>query len=223
MNKTKLEDNYTKEIAILKDIFGNSIEAAGGKGHRFFHQLRVAYAADALARKLNISSAERKLIRLAALFHDIGKAPRIKDDGSLDGSQEADKKQGNHMDKTLVFDLLIKYIGHLHNKNVLESVSEIISDSKSYQEDARIVMDADNLDEVGLVNIWKMFTFGGAFKVDIAETLEYYFEEDRPRLLKKMQEILFFDISKEWAQERISHVDKTLKNLQKEVIAEDLK
>ncbi|MBU4502366.1 MAG: HD domain-containing protein [Nanoarchaeota archaeon] len=219
--ETKLAKKYKKEIGILKNIFGEATEMAGGKGHRFFHQLRVAHYCEGLAHKFNLNDERRNILVLSALFHDIGKAPRIREDGTLDGSQKADEKQGSHMDRDHVLDLLNKYLCNLHNENVLNKMADIISSQES--EESKILCDADILDEVGLVNVWKMFTFGGAFKVNIEETIEYYFDEDRPRLLKKSEEILHFDYSKELAKQRIQKTDDMLNALIAESQGRDIK
>ena len=219
--KTQLTENYKKEIEVLKGIFGESIEKAGGKGHRFFHQLRVAQLCGELAEKYGLSEDEKNVLILAALYHDIGKATRIKEDGTLDGSQKADEKQGDHTNREHVFALLNKYLGELHDTNTLGRVADAISDRGS--ELFQMISDADNLDEVGLVNVWKMFTFGGAFNVDIEETIDYYFDEDRPRLLQKSEDVLFFDHSKELAKRRIQKVDDMLNNLLEEAQGVDAK
>ncbi|MBU1043893.1 MAG: HD domain-containing protein [Candidatus Omnitrophica bacterium] len=219
-NNSVIKEKYSKEISILKDIFGNSIEKAGGKGHRFYHQLRVAHYCEKLANKVELPNDKLDNLILAALFHDIGKAPRIGEDGALDGSHKADEKHGDHTDKNHVFYLLKQYLGHLHDEKSLNLVSDIISSKE--MEEYKILSDADNLDEVGLINIWKMFTYGGAFNVDIQETIDYYFNEDRPRLLEKSSTRLYYEFSKELAKKRIQRVDDVLNALISETLSEDI-
>ena len=109
--ETSLNKQYPNEIEILKSIFGESIEKAGGKGHRFYHQLRVANYCMKIADLRTLDEEKKNVLILSALFHDIGKAPRITEKGTLDGSHKADEIHGNHTDKDYVFVLLKKYIG----------------------------------------------------------------------------------------------------------------
>src|SRR3989338_11405720 len=104
-SETELTERYKKEIEILKSLFGEAVEKAGGKGHRFYHQIRVAHYCEKLAKKLGLPDEKIDNLILAALYHDIGKASRIKEDGALDGSHKADDKHGDHTDKNYVLSL----------------------------------------------------------------------------------------------------------------------
>ena len=218
-SETELTERYKKEIEILKSLFGEAVEKAGGKGHRFYHQIRVAHYCEKLAKKLGLPDEKIDNLILAALYHDIGKAPRIKEDGTLDGSQKADDKHGDHTDKNHVLSLLKQYLSYLQDERKLSIVSDIIA-SKELKE-SKILSDADNLDEVGLVNIWKMFTFGGTCKVSIEETLDYYFK-DPSRLVKKAERLFNFECSKKIASERERKVDYVLTKLKEELEGEDI-
>jgi len=213
-------ENYNKEIEIIKNIFLNSYEKAGGKGHRFYHLVRVAHNVIKISETIKISPEEKDILVLAALYHDIGKASRIKEDGYLDGSQKADLAHGNHTDEALITELLVKYLIELHSKEKLSKIAQVISSKES--DLSKVLSDSDNLDEVGLVNVWKMFTFGGGYKVDIKDTVEYYFNHDRERLISKVDKEMFFDISKQIAKKRIQLVDDTLNLLIQESKGDDI-
>jgi len=204
-------EKYERELAVSREIFGEVFETAGGKGHRFFHQVRVANYCEKFADKFGIEGERKEILVLAGLFHDIGKTSRITEDGVLDGSQKADEKLGSHVSKELVYKELCKYLGLIRDNKILEAIADIISSKESTE--SKILCDADNLDELGFVNIWKMFTYAGACKVSLENSISYYFTEDRPRLLKKSEEVLYFDYSKLLARERISKVDDVLNAL----------
>ena len=216
-----IEQKYVDELAVLKELFYEAYEQAGGKSHRYFHCLRVAYNTEHLASKLNEKIGNMDLLIVAAIFHDIGKANRQTKDGYLDGSQKADLKFGDHTKESLVLELLQEHIGNKYKIEELQYMAKIISGNIEGSE-TKIIMDADNLDEVGLVNIWKMFTYGGFNKVNIKDTIDYYLNEDQPRLIKKCEEKLNFSLSKEIASKRMAKVDKFLKDFINESIAEDI-
>ena len=211
-------DSFTKEIAIIETLFGKSYEDAGGAGYRYYHSMRVAKTCESLAQYEQVENP--RLLVLAGLFHDIGKSERIEQNGFLDGRQEADVLKGNHEDYTLVRELLQRYLADLQPDQDLDIVASYIA--KNDTKESKLLKDADNLDEVGLVNVWKMFTYGGLKKISIKDTLDYYFEEDKPRLLKKIDALMNFDISKQMASERVQKVDEFLRNLDKECKAEDI-
>ena len=180
--------------------------------------MRVAKTCESLAQYEQVENP--RLLVLAGLFHDIGKSERIEQNGFLDGRQEADVLKGNHEDYTLVRELLQRYLADLQPDQDLDIVASYIA--KNDTKESKLLKDADNLDEVGLVNVWKMFTYGGLKKISIKDTLDYYFEEDKPRLLKKIDALMNFDISKQMASERVQKVDEFLRNLDKECKAEDI-
>ena len=210
-------ESFTREIEILESLFKNSFEQAGGKEHRFFHSVRVAQNCKKLADKENISN--KKLFIISALFHDIGKAKRVESGGFLDGRQEVDKIKGSHEGYDLVLELLNEHIGKFYSEQELKEAASYISDISL--KESKLIKDADNLDEVGLVNIWKMFTYSGLNKVSIKETVDYYLKEDRGRLLKKIEEKMYFDSSKKIAKRRMEKVDEFLNDLKIESFAED--
>lgn len=100
---------FNNEVKILKDLFENSYEQAGGKGHRFFHSIRVARNCLKLYQKIFKKDAPKRIV-VAALFHDIGKFSRVEANGYLDGSQKADALKGKHDGVETIFPLLCKYL-----------------------------------------------------------------------------------------------------------------
>lgn len=58
-----------KQLSVVNWVF------PGSEHTRFIHSLGVMHIADKMAISLNLSSKERKLIRLAGLLHDIGHYP----------------------------------------------------------------------------------------------------------------------------------------------------
>lgn len=211
-------DSLTSEITIVEQLFGKSYEDAGGAGHRYYHSVRVAHNCENLSLYEHIENP--RLLVLAGLFHDIGKSQRIEQNGFLDGRQEADVTKGNHEDYALVRSLLEQHLANLHSAQDLDIIASYISNNDS--KESKLLKDADNLDEVGLVNVWKMFTYGGLKKVSIKDTVDYYFEEDKLRLQEKVNTLMHFDISKQIANERMQKVDEFLRQLDKESKGEDI-
>lgn len=79
--------------------------------------------------------------------------------------------------------------------------------------ESKLLQDADNLDEVGLINIWKMFTYSGLNKVSIKDTADYYFKAERQRQLKKIKSEINFPEAKKIGIERLQKTDEFLRAL----------
>lgn len=58
-----------KQLSLVNWVF------PGSEHTRFIHSLGVMYIADKIAKQLNLSVRERKIVRLAGLLHDIGHYP----------------------------------------------------------------------------------------------------------------------------------------------------
>ena len=58
-----------KQLSIVNWVF------PGSEHTRYIHSLGVMYIADKIAKKLELPIEERKIVRLAALLHDIGHYP----------------------------------------------------------------------------------------------------------------------------------------------------
>lgn len=203
--------DFVDEVRILKSLFENTYEQAGGRGHRFFHSLRVAGICLELQQKLLGKSRNEKFLVLAALFHDIGKAPRVEAGGRLDGRLKADMFYGRHNIIQVVYPLLYHHLSSKYPPKKLALVSAYISGNGSLE--SQLLQDADNLDEMGLVNIWKMFTYSGLNKVSIIDTVDYYFKEDRPRLIEKIRSEMYFPETKTMGLKRLERVDQFLNDL----------
>ena len=53
---------HEKLIFLIKTMFKNSFEPAGGKQYRFYHSQNVAYLANIIAHNLNLSETDRDIV-----------------------------------------------------------------------------------------------------------------------------------------------------------------
>lgn len=204
-------NDLDKEKKILWSFWGDSFEGAGSKGHRYYHSLRVAQNTLLIAEKAKLEITKNLIV--ATLFHDIGKAERVDSNGFLDGSREADEKMGDHNSQELVKKMIDKYLSDIYNEGDKKEVVEFICSKDNIY--SKLISDADNLDEVGLINVWKIFTYSGYKKVSIKDTVDYFFNNDLPRLTQKIEDYFFLQESKTIANERINSMTKFFKDFKK--------
>ena len=80
----------------------------------------------------------------------------------------------------------------------------------------RILHDADELSEMGYMNLWKMFTYSQATKLDVSGTVRYWQQEDRRHHVQK-RHVLKLPQSRQLAEIRIHEVDAVIAHLQAEL------
>jgi putative nucleotidyltransferase with HDIG domain len=197
----------------IKKLLAEAYESAGGQGFRFFHSVNVANIAAFIAERTKASSEDKEVAVIAAIFHDVAKYLRIQEGGFLDASHIYEKantlESHEQQSAQLVRDLLKD---SLSEEKIISVQNTIAHHNNPSTLSEKILHDADELSEMGLMNIWKMFTYSAYKKRDIANTIEYWFETDRTRHLEKTSN-LFLDESKKEAERRIVMVDSALENL----------
>ena len=215
--KLSIMEKYAKYFNELKKMFLDSYELAGEKEFRYFHCVNVANIANELADKVGIQEDGKEIIIISAIFHDVAKYMRVNKEGMLDGSHtyeeendfenhelQSAKMVGNFLSKSLSkpkITMIQKTIAnHSHPDTVME----------------KILHDADELSEMGLMNFWKMATYSAYKKRDIIDTTEYWFKKDRLRHSEKKDK-LFLEESKKEAEERILLIDKIFNDLENQL------
>ncbi len=124
--------------------------------HDFDHVLRVLALAERLAKE---EGADRKVVRTAALLHDIARAQERSDYGL-----EIDAE----IDHALLGAQLAKEILADEDADFVEAVAHAI-EAHRYRNaieprtiEAKVLFDADKLDSIGAVGVARAFAFGGA-------------------------------------------------------------
>jgi HD superfamily phosphodiesterase len=219
--------NFQKYLTIIDRLFQYSYEKAGGYQYRSEHTRRVFRYCQRLAPAIGKERRiDTKALLLAAIFHDAGKHMFIEKNGHLDGSHATDKKRGIKHEK-LSADYLKQFLRT--NRDIdpalVQKSYRIIMDSISKKPktvEAKILQDADVLDEFGLINVWRMSTYGAFHNVSLEQTLSYWHTELKKQMLAKARR-MWFPASKKTAVQRIKANDLFFSNLEKEREGADIK
>lgn len=206
-------EQYKKYFGEIKKLFIGTYESAGGQEFRFFHSVNVANIADFLSEKVGVSDEDREVTVIAAVFHDVAKYVRTQEGGFLDASHVYEKENNlsSHEQESaqLVRDFLVN---DLPEEKIILIQNTIAHHGEPNTLPEKILHDADELSEMGSMNLWKMSTYSAYKKRDVQSTISYWFETDRARHIEKAQR-LFLDESKREGERRIALVDSALGDL----------
>ena len=216
--QTKLKmEPYKNYLEGVKKLFANTYESAGGQEFRFFHSANVANIAAFIAEKSGATGEDKDVAIIAAIFHDVAKYLRTQEGGFLDAGHAYEKENNLESHEQHSSRLAKNFLSDLSEKKIRLIQDTIANHSNPTALTEKILHDADELSEMGSMNIWKMFTYSANKKRDVVNTIKYWFETDRNRHLEKVSN-LFLDESKKEAKRRIKMVDSVLKDLEDQLI-----
>ncbi len=184
-NNYKDLSKYDKYIDFIYKAFENSFETTGGKRVRFFHSMYVATTAEKISNILQISESEKEIAVLASILHDIGKSHPIYRTKGISGYKEFEKEHNIDHEKIgaeMVFDILKNDF----SVSKIETIANTIIDKEHNEIYSKILHDADNLSELGRMEIHKSFYYNASDKQDINTTIAYWYEENSAIKLKKI-------------------------------------
>ncbi|MFA5297329.1 MAG: HD domain-containing protein [Lutibacter sp.] len=199
--------NNQKILSLFKKLNYNTEDDKDGKNYRYFHPLRVLETTKSIIKKEKISrNVNMDIIFVLSLFHDLGRNEKLVKENKLINSKDDFDKNNLALFK--------KYIVPLINldekKEFLEKVVSDFSSKKYELLESKIVRDADNLDEIGILNFWRMAVYAGKHGQDVKEISDYYYNFDKDDKTKKMKK-LFMPFSKKIAKNRIKEMDEIMK------------
>jgi len=218
--------NFYKEkdyLKVAKNIFRPITEYGGGLGYRFEHSCRVLSYAKmiVLVQELKNQKINVQAVYIAALFHDIGDLVR------LDKNKFMDYQGGPDINIEVEgARLLPKYIGKITDSKTMNRAQELIAmhfDYSSKDIENWIIQDADNLDELGLLNLWRMFTYSSAVKRSLNKTLEFWEREEFKSKKNKVLKMFHFKVTKQWALIRLNRMTKAMDQLKLEHLGSDFR
>jgi len=200
-----------KILSLFKKINYNTEDNEDGKNYRYFHPLRVLkMSLFIIGRSGLVKKINKDVVFVLALFHDLGRNEKLIRENGLINSKK-------NFDRNNLF-LFKKYINSkLENKdtiNYLEKVTQDFSLKKYKFWESKIVRDADNLDEIGVLNFWRMANYAGKHKQDIKEIIDYYYGFDRNDKIRKTKNF-FIPFSKKIAKWRMKEMDAIMKKFKK--------
>ena len=169
--------------------------------HGFDHVNRVYQLSSTIGEKLN---ADLKILKISALLHDIGRI-----------QEKNDKKKRNHAE--ISAELTKHFLSSNQYDLTQNAIVKIIHciQAHSYSNklvpetlEAKILSDADKLDALGAIGLYRTIGFTILRNGGLEEVIEHL--ENKILLLKNR---LFLDISKEIAKSR----EKTIVNFYNEI------
>lgn len=214
MEKQKLEEMKSR----LKQVFSDYYEEAGGWEYRYHHLLRARRYAVKLMETDEATEMEfdPEVVEIAALFHDIGRKEDI-EDGHLNPMEnhEGHAEAGAESVEDHISDLV--------SEERLERIRTVIRNHHSEPETAegKIVQDADDLGKFSTIDLWRLVHYASDNERTLAETFEYFHNELDPESEELIDE-LHLEKSREVAEERLENYRKTMEQMEKEALGDDI-
>src|SRR3989344_2120167 len=208
-------DKYQKVIEIMTKYCDGYDEETGGHNYRLYHQLRVAETGYRICQSEEVKEANEKIVVIGGLFHDIGRIAILKENNTktLKYEQlELDKQKGHEeASKIVLTELLAEELSLPEIEEVCLAIHKP-EDHFDRTSENKILFDADFLDELGALNLFRMFTYSGITKRSLKDTLYYWFDTDRDLKLAKTDKC-FTNFAKSEAKRRIDLQDQITKEL----------
>lgn len=199
----------------LKEAFSDYRELAGGKNYRFHHLTSSGDYAEKLSEKLDVE-VDIDVVRVAALFHDIGRTEDI-EDGYLDPieAHEGHAETGAEIVDSFISDVV--------GEEKLEKIRHIIRNHHSEPEtvEGKIVQDSDLLYKFGVQTLWRKFHYSAEKGETLPEAIEYFRNSELDRLENRLEEF-HFEKSRSVAKERLEDLRETVEKIDREHSGEDI-
>lgn len=199
----------------LEQEFSGYYEIAGGKNYRYKHLETVRKIALKLADETD-GEPDMKVLEISALYHDIGRAEDIED-------SEMDPFEGHDGHAERGAEKVAEFIEDFVSGDQLEKVQKIIRNHHSKPEtvEGKVVQDADSISNIGVSNLWRQIHYASYYERGLEESINYFWETAVDEYQEKIDS-LHFQVSKEIAEERLERQKKAIKNIEKEMEAEDI-
>jgi putative nucleotidyltransferase with HDIG domain len=208
------EDELNELKSRLRDEFSGYTEIAGGKNYRFTHLMETHKIVCKLVESLDVE-VDRKVLEIAALYHDIGRSEDI-EDGEMDpfDGHEGHEKRGTKIVK--------EYVSDFVSEEQLEEIKKIILNHHSEAEtiEGKIVQDADKVSNFGVGNLWRQIHYSAYHERTLDESIEYFWDTAVGEFEDHIEE-LYFDKTKEIARERLEKNKEAVRQIERENNAED--
>lgn len=167
-NFDTLEDNIKKEAV--------RIYQGGSRSHSWDHIERVYTLAVHIG---SIEGADLRVVKLAAILHDIGREEETRNNGGLCHAVRGAELASQMLRKHALDEELITKVAHCI------ATHRFRTEHRPQTLEARIIFDADKLDSIGAVGIGRSFLFAGEVgaklhnqkKTDISKTESYSIED----------------------------------------------
>ncbi len=198
----------------LKEEFSDYTEIAGGKNYRYTHLKAVHRIVKKLAEEAS-EEVDERVLEIAALFHDIGRKEDI-EDGEMDPSE------GHESHDQRGADIVHDYVEDFVSEGEISKIEDIIRNHHSEAEtvEGEILQDADKISNFGVGNLWRQIHYSAQHGRTLEESIEYFWNTAIEEFENQIRE-MHFDKSKKIAERRLEKHKEAVKQIEKEVEAED--
>lgn len=201
---------YHKYVDLLSKKFAGSYEYSGGKEFRFYHSQNVAILANVICDNLNLNDKDKNVVILSALFHDIGKSADILKNVGKEGFCSYEKRM-NIRHEDIGADMVLDILKNDFSSDIVKKVSDTIRNDECDIIFAKILHDADNISEHGVINVFKMIYYTSCMEEDMKNMVNYWFNNfDEKERQNKILKNAKFQISKSMVKERIKRTDEIM-------------
>ncbi|MFB6088266.1 MAG: HD domain-containing protein [Candidatus Aenigmatarchaeota archaeon] len=209
---------------MVKDVYFEVIEPGGSKGFRYYHSLRVFRYCKKILKydEIDNDKIDRDALLISALFHDIGGSKSIENGIMRANRSQVEDYEENHESRSARF--VEENLEGLSD-GLKEKVENIVSEHHSEDPDnyeTLILQDADNLDELGYLTIFRTFTYIGFKEQTFDEMIDYYMQAEENNKLEEILKRFNFKSTRKVAEQRISKAKKFMEELMKEHEGGDL-
>jgi uncharacterized protein len=178
-------------VQVYQFVANHFLQYDNKLSHAIDHTLRVANSCYYLANQLD---AYLDIVIIAALFHDIGR-PTEELTGECHAEVSADIAK-----KFLEQSNLIKLIPEVSHAILSHRYSKKIN---AKTKEAKILKDADALDALGAIGLYRTITYSCERKIDLEESLKHFTDK-----LFKLPLKMHFALTKKIAEEKCDILHK---------------
>jgi len=181
------------------------------RGYRYYHGLRTAKLALALAKGMGLEVSE-DLLYIGGFLHDVGKAGYKGPDHGPRGAEIIEQEISHLFTKQEL--LMVKSIvaNHYMRPNSKHFVGK---ERPIFSAEVQLIQDADTLDHFGANAVWLSFHWSTQYQRAQQDELDYYNTKDS-QWRREAGEGLNYELSKIELQQRIELSDKFFSAWQKE-------
>ncbi len=173
--------------------------------HGFFHTERVLKLCLHLGKKLD---ANLLILKIAALLHDIGRKDKTRKTSNKNHAEISSKMASKFLNS---YDIGLSQEDF---KNIIHSIrSHSFSNNSNPQTlEAKILSDADKLDALGAIGLYRTIAFTTMNKGGIKEVIKHLQNK-----ILKLKDQLYLDATKEIAKERQKIIIDFYKEIKDEI------
>lgn len=208
-----MSEDVVGEVRGEAKSYFNSVDPS----HDWLHVKRVENLSDKIAEKEDV---DQKVVKLAALLHDIGREKESK--GEIEDHSSWGAKKSKEILRSYGFkEELLEKVAHCVNSHRYSTGPE------PETREAKVLCDADNLDAIGAVGVARTFSVGGEMGNPLADP-DTPIEQDQTstgenslnhfyKKILNLKERMYTESGKEIAEERHDFTEEFVNRMEEEI------